>query len=208
MCKRMIFAGHYYRAVQHSGVHLVADAIERVVPEGVVTVDGRLHEVDVLVLATGFDAHAYVTPLAITADDGRSLDDVWADGPTAYRGVAVPGFANMFMLMGPHSPVGNNSLIHIAEDQTEYVMWWIERLRAGTIVSVAPSVAATTRYNQEMKAAMPQTVWTTGCRSWYLGKDGLPELFPWTAQRYSELLRTPRMADFEVRTPDVTAVTS
>lgn len=201
MCKRMIFAGHYYRAVQKPGVDIVTDAIDCIEPRGVITADGTLHEVDLLVLATGFDAHAYVRPLAITGEDGRTLDEVWADGPAAYRSVAVPGFPNMFMLMGPHAPVGNDSLIHVAENQVDYVMWWIDQLRAGRIVTAAPTEAATKAYNDAMKAAMPQTVWTTGCSSWYLGKDGLPELFPWAADHYKELMRAPQVTDFEVRTP-------
>lgn len=189
MCKRMIFAGHYYRAVQKPGADIITDAINCIEPRGVITADGTLHEVDLLVLATGFDAHAYVRPLAITGEDGRTLDEVWADGPAAYRSVPVPGFPNMFMLMGPHAPVGNDSLIHVAENQVEYVMWWIDQLRAGRIVAAALTEAATKTYNDVMKAAMPQTVWTTGCRSWYLGKDGLPELFPWDADHYKELMR-------------------
>ncbi|QZY44119.1 flavin-containing monooxygenase [Mycolicibacterium austroafricanum] len=203
MCKRMIFAGHYYRTVQRPDVEIVTDPIVEVQPRGVVTADGTLHEVDLLALATGFDFHAYVRPLTITGEHGRTLDDAWADGPTAYRAVAVPGFPNMFMLMGPHAPVGNNSLVPVAEDQADYVMWWIDQLRSGRIVSAAPTEAATKQYNDAMKAAMPRTVWTTGCRSWYLGKDGLPELFPWEASRYAELLRSPRVSDFDVRTAAV-----
>lgn len=200
MCKRMIFAGHYYRSVQAPGVEVVTDAIERIEPHGVVTADGTCHDVDLLVLATGFDSHAFVRPLSITGADGRTLDEAWANGPTAYRSVAVPGFPNMFMLMGPHSPVGNNSLIPIAEDQADYVIWWIKQLREGGIDCASPTEAATKSYNDSMKAAMPQTVWTTGCSSWYLGEDGLPELFPWEPKRYTELLRNPRMTDFDVRT--------
>ncbi|POY31309.1 esterase [Mycobacterium kansasii] len=71
---------------------------------------------------------------------------------------------------------------------------------ASIISAAAPTEAATKHYNEDMKAAMPQTVWVTGCSSWYLGKDGLPELFPWTPQTHRELLRQPRLADFDVRT--------
>ncbi len=129
-------------------------------------------------LATGFDARAYVRPMEIVGENGVTLDEAWADGPAAYRSVAVPGFPNLFMLMGPHSPIGNQSLVIIAEDQADYAMWWINQIREGRVVSAAPTEAATKDYNEEMKAAMPQTVWVTGCKSWYLGKDGLPELFP------------------------------
>jgi hypothetical protein len=104
------------------------------------------------------------------------------------------------MVMGPHSPIGNQSLVMIAENQADYAMWWINQIRAGRVLAVAPSDAATKDYNERMKSAMPATVWVTGCKSWYLGKDGLPELFPWTPARHRELLRIPETAHFDVRT--------
>ena len=200
MCKRQILAGHYYQAVQKPGVHLVSEAIDHVEPKGVVTVDGRLHELDLLVFATGFDARAYVRPMDIVGENGLTLNEAWADGPHAYRSVAVPGFPNLFMLMGPHSPIGNQSLVIVAEDQADYAMWWINQIRDGRIAAAAPTEAATKDYNESMKAAMPQTVWVTGCKSWYLGKDGLPELFPWRPRRHRELLRAPETAHFDLRT--------
>jgi cation diffusion facilitator CzcD-associated flavoprotein CzcO len=179
MCKRQVLSMGYYRAIQKPGVRPDTDAIARVEPEGVVTADGTLHEVDVLVLATGFDAHAYVRPLAIVGEAGVSLDEAWVDGPMAYRSVAVPGFPNLFMLMGRHSPIGNQSLVIIAEHQADYAMWWINQIRDGRITAAAPTEVATKDDNELMKAAMPQTIWATGCNSWYLDKNGLPELFPW-----------------------------
>ena len=98
----------------------------------------------------------------------------------AHRSVAVPGFPNMFMLMCPHSPIGNQSsgrLRHVV-DQPD---------RDGRVVAAAPTEAATKDCNENMKATMPQTIWASGCSSWYLGKDGLPELFPWTPERHHEL---------------------
>lgn len=199
MCKRQVAAGHYYQSLQKPGVEVITDPIDHVEPLGVVTADGTLHQVDVLVLATGFDARAYVRPMKISGENGLPLDETWRDGPTAYRSVAVPGFPNMFMLMGPHSPIGNQSLIPVAEDQADYALWWIRQIAEGRVVSAAPTKVATEKYNEEMKAAMPKTVWMTGCNSWYLGKDGLPELFPWTPRRHHELLATPELGDFQVR---------
>jgi len=200
MCKRLAMSSHYYQAIQKSGVELVTDDIDHVEPRGVVTADGTLHELDVLVLATGFDAHAYVRPIDLVGADGLTLEDAWYDGPVAYRSVAVPGFPNLFMLIGPHSPVGNQSLVMIAETQADYVMWWINQMRDGKVAAAMPTEAATKEYNERMKAAMPQTVWMTGCKSWYLGKDGFPELFPWAPVRHRELLASPEVADFDVRT--------
>ena len=90
----------------------------------------------------------------------------------------MPGFPNLFMLMGPHSTIGNQSLVLIAENRADYALWWINQIREGNVVAVAPSDTATR----------------------YLGKDGLPELFPWTPTRHRELLRVPETAHFEVRT--------
>jgi cation diffusion facilitator CzcD-associated flavoprotein CzcO len=199
LCKRQVMAGHFYRSVQQPGVEVITEPIDHIEPRGIVTADGTLHELDMLVYATGFDARAYVRPLEIIGESKLTLDEAWADGPRAYRSVAVPGFPNLFMLMGPHSPIGNNSLIYIAEDQTDYAVWWINQIRDGRVVVAAPTEAATKNYNEAMKAAMPKTVWVTGCNSWYLGKDGLPELFPWAPERHRELLHQPEPADFDVR---------
>ncbi|KLO29348.1 monooxygenase [Mycolicibacter heraklionensis] len=201
MCKRQIFAGQYYRSVQRSGVDVVTDDIVRIEPQGVVTSGDILHELDVLVFATGFDAHAYVHPLQIVGAGGVSLEEVWADGPRAYRSIGVPGFPNFFMMMGPHSPIGSDSLVPIAEHQADFIMWWIGQMRDGQVISVAPTEVATKEHNEDMKAAMPQTTWVTGCRSWYLGRDGLPELFPWRPERYTELLAKPDTTAFEVHGP-------
>ncbi|WP_193561308.1 hypothetical protein [Mycolicibacterium hodleri] len=114
--------------------------------------------------------------------------------------MAVPGFPNMFMMMGPHSPIGSQSLIPVAEDQAEYALWWIKQIAQGNVIEAVPTSAATKDYDDAMKAAMPQTIWVSGCSSWYLGKDGLPERFPRTPERHSAVLRHPDLRDFEVRT--------
>ncbi|HEX4904765.1 MAG TPA: NAD(P)/FAD-dependent oxidoreductase [Acidimicrobiales bacterium] len=190
-CRRLVMSPGYFKAVQRDTVDVVTDAIERITPTGVRTADGEEHDLDVLVLATGFDAHAFIRPASVVGDGGRTLDDVWADGPKAYYGVAVPGLANLFMLMGPHSPVGNYSLTAIAESQAAFVAGWIERWAAGEFDTVEVSQEAYEEHQRAMNAAMPGTVWASGCTSWYLGKDGLPELWPWTPDRYRKAMRAP-----------------
>ena len=198
MCKRLVMSAGFYRALQRPGVELVTDPIDHVQERGIVTADGRLHELDVLVLATGFDAHAYMRPMEIVGADGVTLEEAWSEGPRGYRTVALPGFPNLFTMMGPHSPVGNHSLIAVAEAQAEWVVRWVQRMRAQGLHSVAPTQEATARFNEELRAAMPGTIWVTGCKSWYLGPDGLPELWPWSPRRHRAVLREPEAADFEV----------
>jgi cation diffusion facilitator CzcD-associated flavoprotein CzcO len=200
MCKRQVLSSRFYRSVQHPTVDVVTDRIERIEPRGIVTADGTLHELDLLVYATGFDARAYLRPLDVIGEGGITLDEAWADGPTAYRSVAVPRFPNLFLLLGPHSPIGNQSFMAVAEDQADYAIWWIRRMRNGGVRAAAPTEVATKEYNERLKAAIPQTIFASGCDSWYIGKDGLPEVFPWTPETYTQLLRRPEVADFDVRT--------
>jgi cation diffusion facilitator CzcD-associated flavoprotein CzcO len=198
MCKRLVASWDFYRAVQRPDVDVVTERIERVEPRGIVTADGKLHEIDVLVLATGFDSHAYMRPMEVVGQDGRTLDDAWKEGPSAYRTVGIPGFPNFFMLMGPHSPVGNYSLVPIAEVQSRYVMRWIRMWEEGRVSTAAPTEEATAAYNQQLREAMPETVWVTGCQSWYLGKDGSPEVWPWRPGRLREMLDEPKLDEFDL----------
>lgn len=200
MCKRIVVSSAFYRAIQREDVGLVTDGIARIVADGIVTADGTHHPADVIALATGFDAHAHMRPMRIENADGLSLDEAWADGPRAHMTMQVPGFPNFFAMLGPHSPVGNYSLTEIAETQADHVIGWVRRWQAGAFDTVAPTEAATARFNAEMRRAMPGTVWATGCSSWYLGADGLPELWPWTPARHRELLSEVDPADYTVTT--------
>jgi cation diffusion facilitator CzcD-associated flavoprotein CzcO len=199
MCKRLVISSGFYRAIQRRDVELVTEGIERVEPGGIRTRDGVLHELDLLVLATGFDAHAYMRPLDLVGEDGLTLEHAWRDGPRGYRTVAMPGFPNFFMLMGPHSPVGNYALTAIAESQADHILGWVAKWRAGDISTVAPTASATDRFNADLRAAMPDTVWASGCQSWYLGQDGLPEVWPWTPDRHRRMMREVNLADFDIR---------
>ena len=197
-CKRLIYSGRFYRAVQRPNVEVVTEPIERIEPRGVVTRDGALHELDVLVLATGFHAHAYIAPMELVGPDGITLGEAWREGAQAYRTVAVPGFPNYFMLLGPHSPFGNQSIPTVIETQAEYILRWIELFEQGRFRVAAPRPDATERFNDEVRAAMPDTVFAAGCNSWYLGKDGVPELWPWRPERHRDLLREPAPHEFEL----------
>ncbi|MGV9668079.1 flavin-containing monooxygenase [Nocardia niigatensis] len=199
MCKRLVVSDRFYRVVQRPDVELVTEGIDAIGKRGVSTADGRLHELDILVLATGFDSHAFMRPMAITGTGGRTLDQAWADGPRAFEGVMMPGFPNLFMLVGPHSPFANHPLTAVAEAQSARIVSWLKRWQAGEFATVVPTRAATDRYNARMRAAAPSTVWTTGCNSWYLGRDGLPELWPWTPGRYEKLIRSaPDPVDYDL----------
>jgi hypothetical protein len=128
------------------------------------TRDGVLHPLDVLVLATGFRVDSFVRPMRVAGDRGVVLDDVWADGPFAYMTLAVPGFPNFYMLNGPNGPVGNFSLIEVAELQMSYVLQMIERARSCAARALSPSREAAARFDAERRKAATTTIWNTGCK--------------------------------------------
>jgi cation diffusion facilitator CzcD-associated flavoprotein CzcO len=199
-CKRIVMSAKFYRAIQRPTVEVVTDRIERVVPSGIVTADGVQRDVDMLVLATGFHAQSYVRPLRVIGQGGADLDAIWGDVPRAYQTIAQPHFPNFFMMSGPHNPLGNQAVTHSARLQSRYIMRWIRMYMDGVYDVAAPTAAAAQAFNDEIDAAYPNdTVWASGCESYYLGKDGRPSVWPWRAERYVEMLANPAMGDFELR---------
>ena len=197
-CKRLVMSDDFYLAIQKPNADLVTTGIERVEPGGVRTKDGVLHELDILVLATGFDGHRFMRPMQVIGKDGLSLDDAWSDATEAYRSVAVPGFPNFFMLVGPNSPIGNFSLIMISEMQLGYIMQLVDLVREGKCREVSAKREATAHFNAAIREAMKSTVWVSGCRSWYLDKNGNPAMWPWTFERYEAEMRHPDLDAFEL----------
>lgn len=198
LCKRLVMSTEFYPAIQRPNVRLITDDIDHIEAKGVVTKDGVLHEVDVLALATGFDAHAYFRPLELYNAQGQSLNDVWANGPYALRTVAVPGFPNFFFTLGPQSPIGNFSAISISETQIHYILRCIELVRQGKVRTMRPRADATEKFNAFVRAAMPETIWVTGCQNWYMSKNGVPSAWPYSGARFRKELREPDLAEFEV----------
>ena len=195
-CKRLVYSPDYYTAIQHPNSRLVTEGILRVEPAGVRSRDGTLHELDVLALATGFNAGMFMRPMHIEGRDGLTLEQFWHDRPKAYMAITMPGFPNFFMLNGPNGPVGNFSLIDIAEQQLHYVWHFIERLRSGACNAIEPTAEAMARFEVERIAAARKTVFGAGCSSWYLDAEGVPATWPWTRTRFCEEMRGPKEAAY------------
>ena len=198
-CKRLIFSPDFYAAIQKPNADLVIDAIERIEPKGVRTVDGRLHELDVLVLATGFRPDRFMRPAQIVGRNGVKLDDVWAKRPSAYLAISIPKFPNLFMLNGPNGPVGNFSLIEVAELQIGYILQLVAQLRSGACREISPKLEAAETFEAERSEMAKNSIWTTGCRSWYLDDRGIPATWPWTFDRFREEMATPKLKAYELR---------
>jgi cation diffusion facilitator CzcD-associated flavoprotein CzcO len=184
--------------MQQPNATLVTERIEAVEQAGVRTVDGSLHSLDTLVLATGFKTHHFMRPIDVIGRENVRLNDVWSPRPRAYLTVTVPGFPNLFMLNGPSSPVGNYPLIEVAELQMDYVLQLIGKLGEGAR-EIAPLEQATVRYDEDRVIASKQTIWATGCNSWYIDGDGVPAAWPWPIEKFYEAMSKPRFEDYELR---------
>jgi cation diffusion facilitator CzcD-associated flavoprotein CzcO len=172
-CKRVLISDDYYPALQEPNVELVTDAIREVVPSGIVTADGALHELDTLILGTGF--HVTDMPVGewVRGADGRALADVWKGSPQAYLGAAVAGFPNLFLLVGPNTGLGHNSLVFMIESQLNHVIGCLRFMRRHGLHSFDVREEVQARFNERIQRRLRDSVWNTGgCSSWYIDANG------------------------------------
>jgi cation diffusion facilitator CzcD-associated flavoprotein CzcO len=172
-CKRVLMSNDYFETLQKKNVDVVTTAIREIRPSGLVTNDGKLHEVDAILYATGFEAAEAVAPFEVRGVKGRELGEAWRDGAEAYLGTSVAGFPNLFLLIGPNTGLGHNSMVFMIESQVAYVLDAIEKMQAKRwkTVDVLPSAQA--EFNQKIQTRLAKTVWQTGgCTSWYQTRDG------------------------------------
>lgn len=168
-CKRVLLGEKYYTALKHPHVDLVTDPIQRVTSTSVVTSSATV-DVDAIVLATGFETSNYLSGLDVIGIGGESLHDRWGLDPHAYLGVAVSGFPNFFMLYGPNTNQGANSIIYILEAGARLAASAVSRLaRRGGFVDVRPE--AERRFNEQISAELDRTIWTR-CDSYYRSPTG------------------------------------
>jgi hypothetical protein len=134
----------------------------------------------------------------VVGENGIDLDDFWAVSPRAYYAVTVPHFPNFFLLNGPTGPVGNFSLIDIAERQWSYCEQLIDLIRSGEATAVAPRQSALEDYEARRTERAKRTVFASGCSSWYLDANGVPQVWPWSYTYFLEVMTKPKIEDYEL----------
>jgi cation diffusion facilitator CzcD-associated flavoprotein CzcO len=184
-CKRILISNDYLPSLTRPNVDLVAAGVTEVRGRSVVAADGSEHEVDTIIFGTGF--HVTDIPVAdrITGPGGVTLKDRWAEGMRAYKGTAVSGFPNLFLLVGPNTGLGHSSQVFMIESQIAYVLDAVRHVqRTGDVVEVREQDE--NAWDDEVQRAMGRTVWTTGgCASWYLDARGRnTTLWPGSSWRF------------------------
>lgn len=201
-CKRLLISNDYFETLARANVGLITDRIVRIEPDALITsgaLGERRHPADVLILATGFEATKFLSPMTLFGRAGLTIEQAWRDGPAAYLGITVSGFPNLFLLYGPNTNLAHNSIIVMLEAQARYIVRCILRLaRDGGSMTVRPEPYE--RFVREMDRRFDGSVWD-GCTSWYQSATGRRHANNWPGStlEYRLRVRRPRWADYEIR---------
>jgi cation diffusion facilitator CzcD-associated flavoprotein CzcO len=200
-CKRILLSSNYYPALARPNVDLITDPIAEITPTGLTCADGSTYDADVIIYGTGFKTVEAVAELNVAGRDGVKLQDVWRGGIEAYHGVTVAGFPNFFLLLGPNTGLGHNSVVFMIESQVKHVLSCLRLLarRGGATIEVR--AAAQRRFNDGIQRRLRGAVWSEGgCTSWYLDAEGVNRaLWPGFSFEYWARTRRARSAHYVIR---------
>ena len=197
-CKRILFIDRYYEALQLPQVTLETDPIARITPQGIQTQNGQEQEADVIIYATGFKPFEFLDAFVVRGAGGKSLAQQWKDRVETHRTVAVAGFPNFFMLLGPNSGLGHNSVIIMIEAQVRYIVGCLKAIRAQGLRWLAPKREEEKAFNRNLREGFRGSVWAGSCMSWYKKADGENStLWPWSTIRYRREMAAPKLSEYE-----------
>jgi cation diffusion facilitator CzcD-associated flavoprotein CzcO len=198
-CKRILVSDDYYQALAQEDIELVTSAIQGIDEAGVVTADGVQRPVDLIIYGTGFKATEFLAPLRVTGRSGSLLSECWQDGAWAHRGIAVPGFPNFFMLYGPNTNLGHNSIIYMVESQVHYIVRCIDKVLAHDIRLLDANRERAERYNVKLQEDLAATVWGGECGSWYKNASGkITNNWPHSSLRFRWNMRRPDFSEYDM----------
>jgi cation diffusion facilitator CzcD-associated flavoprotein CzcO len=199
-CKRVLFSSAFLPALQRENVEVVTEPIARVVPEGILSADGRLHEVDTIVWGTGFKTNDFMFPMSVVGRGGVDLNEAWAEGAHAHLGVTVPGFPNLFVMYGPNTNTSGGSIIFYLEAQAGYLRQALQALdvRGASTIEVRREVEQAS--DRALQARFAGTAWTQ-CDSWYRDERGrIVANWPGYMREYMEQTQTLEQSEYEFTT--------
>ncbi|MFC3150252.1 flavin-containing monooxygenase [Litoribrevibacter euphylliae] len=186
-CKRILISNKYLPTFNRSNVELITDGIQEVGEDHIVTRDGKKRDIDAIILGTGFqaDPRNYLKDFVIQGRDGKTLLDEWKEGAEAYFGMTVKGFPNMFQLVGPNTGLGHNSVIFMIESQVHYVIECLKKMKTKNAQTMEVKPEIQTQFNEWIQNGLKNTVWSSGCASWYIQDNGKNfTIWPGSTWRY------------------------
>lgn len=192
--KRVLFSDSYYSALARNNVSLVTGSIKEITPAGLVLNHGKKHSLDVLIYATGFKTNPFLLDLEIIGDDSTSIQEAWKEGPVNYLGINVSKFPNFFMMYGPNTNLGHNSIIVMAEAQAKYIAQCIIKMKKSNWKSLDIKSESMMSYHKSIQDRLQNMAWAQVEKSWYKSENGnLPNNYP---GRTMEYMRKTKNVDF------------
>ena len=206
--KRILIDNGWYQSLRRPNVELVTEAVDHVEGSVIVDATGRRHEVDVILMATGFEPGKMLWPIEIHGRDGVLMSQVNPhDDPRAHLGLTVPGFPNLFVTTGPNTGLAHGgSAIFVAELQVRYVCAMLREMIEGGLGSVEVKKPVHDDYNQRVDAEHAELVWThPGMRNWYRNAQGrVFAVMPWRLVDYWRMTQQPDLSEFDLSRFDIT----
>jgi 4-hydroxyacetophenone monooxygenase len=197
----MLLDNGWYAAIRKPNVDLITHGVTTLTATGVVADDGTERPADIVVLATGFEAHRPIR-YDVIGTDGQTLQDLWGeDDARAYLGITTPGFPNLFFMYGPNTNLGHGgSFIFLAEAQINYITDALSRMVNEDIGSVECRPEVSAAYNEALDAAHSRMVWThDGMDTWYRNSKGrVVSPMPWRVLDYWTMTRAINLDEFVV----------
>ena len=199
-CKRILVCDDYYPTLTLPHVRLVTEAIDTFTQAGLRTRDGEEHGLDVVIFATGFETTDWRWSMDVVGAGGRTLREAWADGPESYLGITASGFPNLFMLYGPNTNLGHNSITFMIERQVEYILKAMAALEAAGADALDPTPAAQTAFNAELQERLSHTTWADPhCVSWYKTASGrITQNWSGDTRQYAAAVKDVRLEDYRL----------
>lgn len=196
-CKRILLSNDYFPALARPNVHVVTEGIAEVRERSILGKDGVEYPADAIIYGTGFRVTDLLTPVRFIGRGGIDLNDAWRNGPEAYLGMMSAGFPNLFMLLGPNTGLGHNSVVFMVEQQIAYALQCMRLLRKRGQTAIDVRADAQREFNRELQRRLQSTVWATGCKSWYQDANGKNvTLWPGFTFQYWKAMRKVNRAHF------------
>jgi len=192
--KRVLFSDDYFDALARSNVELITERVASLQARAVRMQSGREIPVDVVIYGTGFKTNPFLAPMDIVGLQGARLREVWRDGAHAYLGVCTSGFPNLFMLYGPNTNLGHNSIVLMAESQARYIAECIRTVQCDGLQTIDVLASVEQAYNEELQARLKDMVWNALGESWY--KDGTRITNNWAGTTW-EYMRKMKQVDWQ-----------